>query len=674
MLAQQVSEELREYLEPVQLGVGTKCGCEAVVHVVRQWLHRNRGATNKVLVTLDLQNAFNSIDRSVFLQEVRRVLPGLAPWVDYCYRGPSKLVLGPELLESSRGIQQGDPLGPALFAIAIQEAIVEAQRQSEAEFPGGLDFTAFFLDDGTVAGDANAVAKFAKVFQEQMAERGLTLAPSKCEVVPPAEAQNTVDRSVFHGWKWIENGNFKLLGAPLGKADFCESLAAERVAKAEKLLSTIREYGDTQGGLLILRHCGSWCKLMYCARTVPPALHKVACASFSNRLRHTLEAIVGDTVPDRSWDLAQMAVVNGGIGLRDPVKHAGAAYLGSLAQTQRLCTAIDKEFDVTDATGGLHMADTLEEVKAGTLDGSPLRTGVGTQHLSQKAVSKMMDAATKEKLSNDNTQDPTFVAHLCLNSIPGAGVWLTAPPVPDGRSIDPPLFQAALQRRLRLEVFNGCGSCPCCGEMMDRWGDHSLVCSCNGDRTIRHNAVRDVVFQAALEAGVRPQREKSGLLPGRPAEDGLAPSASNRRPADIWLPRSSLGGAEALDFAVTSGLRADRYRQVAVDAGVVFAEYEDSKRAYKQTDLQCQQQGLRFTPMILEAHGGGWSTTFRRTVDWIATKAAASQHEKHAAVSLRLAQRISCILQRENARAVVRRHADEADPGIISPWVDVVMA
>jgi len=78
--------------------------------------------------------------------------------------------------------------------------------------------------------------------------------------------------------------------------------------------------------------------------------------------------------------------------------------------------------------------------------------------------------------------------------------------------------------------------------------------------------------------------------------------------------------------------------------------------------------------MILEAHGGGWSTTFRRTVDWIATKAAASQHEKHAAVSLRLAQRISCTLQRENARAVVRRHADEADPGIISPWVDVVMA
>ena len=78
--------------------------------------------------------------------------------------------------------------------------------------------------------------------------------------------------------------------------------------------------------------------------------------------------------------------------------------------------------------------------------------------------------------------------------------------------------------------------------------------------------------------------------------------------------------------------------------------------------------------MVLEAHGGGWSPTFRRTVDWIATTAAASHHEKHAAVSLRLAQRISCTLHKESARAMVRRHADVADQGVSSAWVDVVLA
>ena len=39
--------------------------------------------------------------------------------------------------------------------------------------------------------------------------------------------------------------------------------------------------------------------------------------------------------------------------------------------------------------------------------------------------------------------------------------------------------------------------------------DHALVCACSGDRVVRHNAVRNVVFQAAFEAScVDPVHEK----------------------------------------------------------------------------------------------------------------------------------------------------------------------
>ena len=175
-LAHEVAPELRNYLEPVQLGVGTPGGCEAVVHVVRQWMARNSGDGRRVLVTLDLANAFNSVDRSAFLTEVRRVVPGIAPWVDFCYQHESQLLLGAAQLASSRGIQQGDPLGPALFALAIHESILRARAAAEAQFPGGLDFTAFFLDDGTVAGDADAVAKFVEVFSQEMADKAHALA------------------------------------------------------------------------------------------------------------------------------------------------------------------------------------------------------------------------------------------------------------------------------------------------------------------------------------------------------------------------------------------------------------------------------------------------------------------------------------------------------------------
>ena len=79
------------------------------------------------------------------------------------------------------------------------------------------------------------------------------------------------------------------------------------------------------------RQCGSWCKLVYSARTVPPCLHTVALKSFKLRLWRALEHAVDEDLEERSWDLAQLGIANGGIGIRGPVRHAAAAYLASLA-------------------------------------------------------------------------------------------------------------------------------------------------------------------------------------------------------------------------------------------------------------------------------------------------------------------------------------------------------
>ena len=116
-------------------------------------------------------------------------------------------------------------------------------------------------------------------------------------------------------------------------------------------------------------------------------------------------------------------------------------------------------------------------------------------------------------------------------------MWLTAPPVRDGREFESTLFRVALKRRLRLRVAPEDTYCPCCGEVMDSFGDHALVCSCKGDRTVRHNAIRDIVHQEGLLAGTAAVKEKAGLLPARPAEDGVGHVDGHRRPADVWFPR-----------------------------------------------------------------------------------------------------------------------------------------
>ena len=243
--------------------------------------------------------------------------------------------------------------------------------------------------------------------------------------------------------------------------------------------------------------------------------------------------------------------------------------------------------------------------------------------------------------------------------------------ITDGRAIDTPLFRTALQRRLRVAVFKGNEACPCCGEPVDRFGDHALSCSSSGDRTVRHNSIRDVVFEEAGEAALQPEREKAGLLPERPSEDGLVVNNGARRPADVWLPRGTGGEKEALDFAVTSGLQLGWYRRTAQDPGMLFAHYEDHKRTYRATEQQCRSEGLRFTPVVLEAHGGGWSPTGRKIVDWIARSAAAASNEKMATVALKIAQRMSCALQRENARAVLRRQSQPDSTPPTSAWAGV---
>jgi hypothetical protein len=103
-------------------------------------------------------------------------------------------------------------------------------------------------------------------------------------------------------------------------------------------------------------------------------------------------------------------------------------------------------------------------------------------------------------------------------------------------------------------------------------------------------------------------------------------------------------------------MRADIFRQAAQTPELVFSHYAKHKREYLQTAKSCEEAGFRFVPVILEAHGGGWGSMARGVLDWVSRQVAAVQQEEVHVVSLRIAQRISCTLHRENARGSEALH------------------
>ena len=88
---------VKQMLPPHQVGVGTKKGAEALVHSLKLLLSNSSIASqSNCFLLLDFSNAFNSVDCSVFFQEVRSKIPAFSPWLECCYGAQ------PHLLEFSR--------------------------------------------------------------------------------------------------------------------------------------------------------------------------------------------------------------------------------------------------------------------------------------------------------------------------------------------------------------------------------------------------------------------------------------------------------------------------------------------------------------------------------------------------------------------------------------------
>ncbi|KAL7610215.1 hypothetical protein Lser_V15G14394 [Lactuca serriola] len=283
------------------------------------------------MLTVDFSNAFNLVDRSALLDEVRLRCPSISLWVEFLYGQAARLYLGNTHIRSSTGVQQGDPLGPLLFAIVLHPLLHKIRDNCK------LLLHAWYLDDGTLIGDSEEVTKALDIITVIGPKLGLQLNIKKTELFWPSCDGRKLREGLFPADIGRLPFGVKLLGGAVSRdVSFIHSLAIKRAVIAVNLMRLLPQLSDLQSELLLLRSCMGVAKLFFGLRTCQPVHMEEAAIFFDNGLRVAIEDIVvcgGPFFGDIQWRIASLPIRFGGLGLYSAVEATSYAFVASRAQS-----------------------------------------------------------------------------------------------------------------------------------------------------------------------------------------------------------------------------------------------------------------------------------------------------------------------------------------------------
>ena len=183
-----------------------------------------------------------------------------------------------------------------------------------------LLFHYWYIDDGVVAA---AIARVLAIIQERRLPLGLNIIIAKCDLFSLRDLSSFAEEM-----RQSNVPHFEILGAPIGDLMFCAKFVAQKQSEASKLLKELEAVGsiDPQVALLLLRQCGSYCRLVHLARNTPPLLVNVALALFDDGVQQCFSECTAVDASAATWQHAQLSL---GLGLRSLRFHSPAAYIAS---------------------------------------------------------------------------------------------------------------------------------------------------------------------------------------------------------------------------------------------------------------------------------------------------------------------------------------------------------
>ena len=352
-----VVRALGEELRPVQLGVSTSGGCEAAAHAARRYVrdccHR------RVLLTIDMRNAFNSLRMDSFLSVARVRTPGLYNLLWQAYSSTTRLFFGEEGFASETGIQQGDPIGPALFSLSVDEAARGVQSE----------FNAWYLDDATLGDSPERVHDDLVVLLARLRAIGLEVNGSKCELTilndSMPEATEALFRRLLPGVRVVDACDLSLLGAPVDIQGIPGTIHEKREA-LERMTSKLEVLNPHQA-FVLLKNAFAIPKLQYVLRASPAYLCGEELSVFERGLFNSLGRVTNVSLEGDVCKQAGLPVSFGGLGCRRAVDIALPCFIASMNSVGELVETILSRINIADTN---ELAEAVESWRGASGDAS----------------------------------------------------------------------------------------------------------------------------------------------------------------------------------------------------------------------------------------------------------------------------------------------------------------
>ena len=253
-----------------------------------------------------------------------------------------------------------------------------------------------------------------------------------------------------------------VLGTLIGSAAL-ESTVEEKTQVLQAFSQKLRMI-DAHYALFLIKNCLHMPRLLYVLRTSPCFKLCEKLQRIDNYLRASLESMCSDSLSESRDKQVFQPVKLGGMGIPSAVLTAPSAFLASAVGcelfSQNLNLNLGSDRDAETALTAWHEL-----------------SGVDAMPVAKKEAQKTWSTPVLDKLQIDIEQSPgqTQSKRFSLTQGRYAGAWLNAIPMsPLGLKFTDGQLRCAVALQLGAKIC-AAHTC-CCGQNVDEYGTHGLVC------------------------------------------------------------------------------------------------------------------------------------------------------------------------------------------------------